>query len=174
MFIPHTDADREAMLKTIGLSSIDAFFENLPGCKTDTPLNLPTPTTEMEALSEISDIASANESTSELSSFLGAGAYHHYIPAAVDSILRRGEFYTAYTPYQPEISQGTLQAIFEFQSLMAALTGMDVSNASHYDGATAVAEAINMAYHNFRGRRGKIVLSPALHPHYRETVHTYT
>ncbi len=174
MFIPHTDADREAMLKTIGVSSIDAFFEDLPGCTTETPLNLPTPTTEMEALAEISYIASVNESTKELSSFLGAGAYHHYIPAAVDSILRRSEFYTAYTPYQPEISQGTLQAVFEFQSLMAALTGMDVSNASHYDGATAVAEAVNMAYHNFRGKRSKIVLSPALHPHYRETVHTYT
>jgi len=174
MFLPHTDADREAMLKTIGVSSVDAFFVNLPGCKTDAPLNLPTSTTEMEALAEISYIASANESVKELSSFLGAGAYHHYIPAAVDSILRRGEFYTAYTPYQPEISQGTLQAVFEFQSLMAALTGMDVSNASHYDGATAVAESINMAYHNFRGKRTKIVLSPALHPHYRETVHTYT
>jgi glycine dehydrogenase subunit 1 len=174
MFIPHTDTDREAMLKTIGVSSIDAFFEHLPGCKTDSPRKLPTPTTEMEALAEISYIASANESTGELSSFLGAGAYNHYIPAAVDSILRRGEFYTAYTPYQPEISQGTLQAVFEFQSLMAALTGMDVSNASHYDGATAVAEAINMAYHHFRGKRGKIILSPALHPHYRETVHTYT
>lgn len=174
MFIPHTDADREAMLKTIGVSSIDAFFENLPGCKTETPLNLPTSTTEIEAMAEISFIASANESVKDLTSFLGAGAYHHYIPAAVDAILRRGEFYTAYTPYQPEISQGTLQAVFEFQSLMSALTGMDVSNASHYDGATAVAESINMAYHNFRGKRNKIVLSPALHPHYRETVHTYT
>ena len=167
MFIPHTNADREAMLNTIGVSSIDALFENLPGCKTDLPLKLPTPTTEMEALAEISYIASVNESAKELSSFLGAGAYHHYIPAAVDAILRRGEFYTAYTPYQPEISQGTLQTVFEFQSLMAALTGMDVSNASHYDGATAVAEAINMAYHNFRGKRRKIVLSPALHPHYQ-------
>jgi glycine dehydrogenase subunit 1 len=173
MFIPHTDADREAMLKTIGVNSIDAFFQDLPGCKTDTPLNLPTQTTEMEALAEIGFIAGANESVKELSSFLGAGVYHHYIPAAVDSILRRGEFYTAYTPYQPEISQGTLQAIFEFQSLMASLTGMEVSNASHYDGATAVAEAINMAYHNFRGKRSNIVLSPALHPQYRETVHTY-
>jgi glycine dehydrogenase subunit 1 len=173
MFIPHTDADREAMLKTIGVDSLDAFFENLPGCKTTERLNLPSPTTEMETLAEIGYIASVNESIKDLSSFLGAGAYHHYIPAAVDGILRRGEFYTAYTPYQPEISQGTLQAIFEFQSLMAALTGMEVSNASHYDGATAVAEAINMAYHNFRGKREKIVLSPALHPHYRETVHTY-
>ena len=174
MFIPHTNADREAMLKTIGVSSIDALFENLPGCNPASPLKLPSPTTEMEAFAEISYIASVNESTQELTSFLGAGAYHHYIPAAVDAILQRGEFYTAYTPYQPEISQGTLQTVFEFQSLMAALTGMEVSNASHYDGATAVAEAINMAYHNFRGQRKKIILSPALHPHYKETVHTYT
>jgi glycine dehydrogenase subunit 1 len=174
MFIPHTNADRDAMLKTIGVKSIDALFENLPGCNPDSPLKLPSPTTEMEAFAEISYIASVNESTQELTSFLGAGAYHHYIPAAVDAILRRGEFYTAYTPYQPEISQGTLQTVFEFQSLMAALTGMEVSNASHYDGATAVAEAINMAYHHYRGQRQKIILSPALHPHYRETVHTYT
>jgi glycine dehydrogenase subunit 1 len=173
MFIPHTNADRDAMLKTIGVNSIDALFENLPGCNPDSPLKLPSPTTEMEAIAEISYIASVNESTQELTSFLGAGAYHHYIPAAVDAILRRGEFYTAYTPYQPEISQGTLQTVFEFQSLMSALTGMEVSNASHYDGATAVAEAINMAYHNFRGQRQKIILSSALHPHYRETVHTY-
>jgi glycine dehydrogenase subunit 1 len=174
MFIPHTNADRDAMLETIGVSSIDALFKNLPGCNPASPLKLPSPTTEMEAFAEISYIASVNESTQELTSFLGAGAYHHYIPSAVDAILRRGEFYTAYTPYQPEISQGTLQTVFEFQSLMAALTGMEVSNASHYDGATAVAEAINMAYHNFRGQRQKIILSPALHPHYRETVHTYT
>ena len=128
----------------------------------------------MEVLDELSYISSVNETPQELVSFLGAGAYNHYIPAAVDSILRRGEFLTAYTPYQPEITQGTLQAIFEYQSLIAALTGMDVANASHYDGATAVAEAVNMAYHHFRGRRRKkIILSPAVHPHYRETIHTY-
>ncbi len=91
----------------------------------------------------------------------------------MDTILRRSEFLTAYTPYQPEIAQGTLQAIFEYQSLIAALTGMDVANASHYDGATSVAEAVNMAYHNFRGRRTKIVLSPSVNPQYRETIHTY-
>ncbi|MEK6220703.1 MAG: aminomethyl-transferring glycine dehydrogenase subunit GcvPA, partial [Chloroflexota bacterium] len=100
-------------------------------------------------------------------------AYNHYVPAVVDAILRRGEFYTAYTPYQPEISQGTLQAIFEYQSHIVNLTGMDVSNASHYDGATAAAEAVNMARVIFRNKRKKAIVSPALHPHYRETINTY-
>ena len=118
-------------------------------------------------------MSQANESVHDLLCFLGAGAYNHYVPAAVDAIIRRGEFLTAYTPYQPELSQGTLQAIFEYQSNVAALTGMEVCNASHYDGATAVAEAVNMAYANFRGKRNKIILSPALHPQYRQTVRTY-
>lgn len=173
MYHPHTDADRKAMLETIGVEKLEDLFHSLPEKGRFPNLAIPQGLTEMEALAELQYIAAANETTEELTSFLGAGAYNHYIPAAVDSILRRSEFYTAYTPYQPEISQGTLQAIFEYQSLITALTGMDVSNASHYDGATAVAEAVNMAYHNFRGRRTRIVLSPALHPHYRETVHTY-
>jgi glycine dehydrogenase subunit 1 len=128
----------------------------------------------MEVAAELQEIAEANESVRELVCFLGAGAYNHYIPAAVDAIIRRGEFLTAYTPYQPELSQGTLQAIFEYQSNVAALTGMEVCNASHYDGATAVAEAVNMAYANFRGKRRKIILSPALNPQYRQTVRTYS
>lgn len=173
MYHPHTDAEREAMLETIGLEKLEDLFQCLPEEGRFPNLALPRGITEMEALDELQYIAAANETNQELSSFLGAGAYNHYIPAAVDSLLRRGEFYTAYTPYQPEISQGTLQAIFEYQSLIAALTGMDLSNASHYDGATAVAEAVNMAYHTFRGRRKKVILSPALHPHYRETIHTY-
>jgi len=173
MYTSHTQADREAMLKTIGIDKVEDLFSCLPDEGKFPELDLPDSITEMEALDELQYIASVNETPQELVSFLGAGAYNHYIPAAVDSILRRSEFYTAYTPYQPEIAQGTLQAIFEYQSLIAALTGMDVSNASHYDGATAVAEAVNMAYHNFRGKRKKIILSPNVHPHYRETIHTY-
>ncbi len=173
MYIPHTDSDREAMLKEIGLSSLEELFQAVPVSHRFPNLNLPEALTEMEVLSEMNEISAANETMADLVSFLGAGAYNHYIPAAVDSILRRGEFYTAYTPYQPELSQGTLQAIFEYQSLITALTGMDVSNASHYDGATACAEAVTLAVAHFRGKRKKVVLSPSLHPHYRQTVRTY-
>ena len=174
MFTPHTKADLEAMLDTIGVDNIDALFKSLPAEHLYPKLDLPPALTEMEVLAELQEIAWANDTAREMVSFLGAGAYNHYTPAVVDSILRRGEFYSAYTPYQPEISQGTLQAIFEYQSMIAGLTGMDVSNASHYDGATAVAEAVNMAYHNFRGKKPKVILSPAIHPNYRETVRTYT
>lgn len=173
MYTPHTQADKDAMLKVIGIEKLEDLFQCLPEEGKFPSLDLPDGITEMEALDELQYISSVNETPQELVSFLGAGAYYHYIPAAVDSILRRSEFYTAYTPYQPEIAQGTLQAIFEYQSLIAALTGMDVANASHYDGATAVAEAVNMAYHNFRGKRQKIVLSPTVNPQYRETIHTY-
>ncbi len=172
MFHPHTDADRKEMLKVIGVKSLDDLFEDVPAKHRFPRLDLREPLTEMDALADLQEIASANETTQDMPSFLGAGAYNHYIPAAVDAILRRGEFYTAYTPYQPEISQGTLQAIFEYQSHIVNLTGMDASNASHYDGATAAAETVNMARAITRGRT-KAVLSPALHPHYRATIHTY-
>jgi glycine dehydrogenase subunit 1 len=173
MYIPHTPAEREEMLGVIGVSRLEDLFQAVPAAHRFPSLRLPPSLTEMEALAEMQELAYANSTTRELVSFLGAGAYNHYIPAAVDSILRRGEFYTAYTPYQPELAQGTLQAIFDYQSLVATLTGMDVSNASHYDGATSVAEAVSMAYANFRGKRTGVVLSPSLHPHYRQTVHTY-
>jgi glycine cleavage system P protein (glycine dehydrogenase) subunit 1 len=174
-YIPISPKERDAMLGTIGVKSLDDLFEAVPAKHRFPNLNLPAALTEMEALDELSGLAQSNENVrSDLISFLGAGMYHHYIPSVVDHILRRGEFYTAYTPYQPEISQGTLQAIFEYQSLMATLTGMEVSNASHYDGATATAEAVNLAYAQFRGKRKKIVVSPTVHPQYRAVIRTYT
>jgi glycine dehydrogenase subunit 1 len=163
------------MLETIGVKTLDDLFGVVPAKHRFPNLDLPPALTEMEAASELNDIATSNENVrGDLISFLGAGSYNHYIPSVVDHLLRRGEFYTAYTPYQPEISQGTLQSIFEYQSLIASLTGMDVSNASHYDGATAAAEAVNMAMAQFRGKRKKVVMAPALHPQYRAVIRTYT
>jgi len=173
MFIPHTEAEKEAMLKSIGVKDLKDLFTDVPEKYRFPKLDLPAGVTEMEVLAELSEYAAANDTVDDLVCFLGAGVYHHYIPAAVDSLLRRGEFYTAYTPYQPEISQGTLQAIFEFQTLIANLTGMEVCNASHYDGATAAAEAGVMAYHHFRGKRARIILSPAVNPQYREVICSY-
>src|SRR5512141_1424447 len=174
-YIPISPKERDAMLETIGVKSLDDLFDSVPAKHRFPLLNLPPALTEMEAMEELSNIAAANENVrGDLISFLGAGMYNHYIPSVVDHILRRGEFYTAYTPYQPEISQGTLQSIFEYQSLISALTGMDVSNASHYDGATATAEAVNMAMAQFRGKRKKVIMAPAVHPQYRAVIRTYT
>ena len=173
MFHPHTKTDREEMLKAVGMQSLEDLFSAVPKEFRFPGLDLPPRLSEMEAMEMLRDLAEGNETHRDLPMFLGAGAYHHYIPAAVDFILRRGEFYTAYTPYQPEISQGTLQAIFEFQSHVINLTGMEVSNASHYDGATAAAESINMARVVFRNKRKKAVISPALNPQYRATIDTY-
>ena len=173
MFHPHTQSDREEMLNSVDAKSMDELFEAIPMEYRFPTLNLPPRLTEMEVMDLLQDLSAGNETHRDLPVFLGAGAYNHFVPAAVDSIISRGEFYTAYTPYQPEISQGTLQAIFEFQSHVINLTGMDVSNASHYDGATAAAESINMARTVFRNKRKKAVISPAVHPHYRETINTY-
>ena len=174
-YIPISPRERDSMLETIGVKSLDDLFKDVPAKHRFPNLELPPALTEMEAAAELADIAASNEHVrGDLISFLGAGAYNHYIPSVVDHILRRGEFYTAYTPYQPEISQGTLQGTFEYQSLMAALTGMDVSNASHYDGATAAAEAVIMADAQFRGKRKKVVISPTVNPQYRAVIRTYT
>ncbi len=173
-YIPHTDEDRRAMLAAIGVERVEDLYQAIPAEVRFPDLDLPEGISEMEIVDELQVLSEANIDTRHFACFLGAGAYNHYIPAAVDHILRRGEFYTAYTPYQPEISQGTLQAIFEYQSLMCNLTGMDVSNASHYDGATALAEAVILALNHHRGKRRKVVLSPAVHPQYREVVRTYT
>jgi glycine dehydrogenase subunit 1 len=174
-FIPISPKERDAMLETIGVKHLDDLFDAVPKKHRFPKLDLPPALAEMEAGALLGEMAQANENVHDhLISFLGAGAYNHYIPSVVDHILRRGEFYTAYTPYQPEISQGTLQSIFEYQSLMTSLTGMEVSNASHYDGATAAAEAVNLAYAQFRGKRTKLIVSPTLHPQYRAVIRTYT
>ncbi|MEF3275059.1 MAG: aminomethyl-transferring glycine dehydrogenase subunit GcvPA [Chloroflexus sp.] len=171
-YIPITDADRAAMLQAIGVEQIEDLFVDVPASHRFPPLRLPPPMSEPELMAELYRLSELNAHTRRYSIFLGAGAYHHFVPAAVDQILRRGEYYTAYTPYQPEISQGTLQAIFEYQSLICALTGMEIANASHYDGATALAESAIMALNVVRNRR-KIVVARSVHPQYRAVLRTY-
>jgi len=162
------------MLETIGVSQIADLFRDVPAKFRYPDLALPEALSEMEVLQELNFISELNLNANATPMFLGAGAYRHWIPSVVDYVISRGEFATAYTPYQPEVSQGTLQAIFEYQSMVCDLTGMDVANASHYDGATAAAEAVIQAYNVFRKKRTKIVLSPTLHPHYRAVIRTYT
>ena len=162
------------MLAACGVETIEDFFSLIPEQHRFPSLDLPEPLSEMEVLRELQELAESNAEASHNPCFLGAGAYNHHVPALVDHMLLRGEFLTAYTPYQPEVSQGTLQTLFEYQSMICALTSMEVANASHYDGATSTAEAVIMAINQFRGRRTKIVLSPKLHPQYRQVVRTYT
>ena len=166
---PHTTEDRAQMLRTIGVSSVDELFADIPASLRSSGLDLPVPESEVELMARLGGLAALNKV--DLISFLGAGAYRHFTPPIVDQLLLRSEFYTAYTPYQPEISQGTLQTIYEYQSLMAELTGMDVVSASHYDGATATAEAALMACRTTR--RDRVLVSRGVHPHYRETLCTY-
>jgi glycine dehydrogenase subunit 1 len=168
-YIPHTAEDVRQMLEAIGVPAVDDLFVGVPAAlRLGRPLALPAAASELELLRELGDLAAANPPHL---SFLGGGAYQHFIPAVVDQLISRSEFYTAYTPYQPEISQGTLQAIFEFQTLVCQLTGMEVANASMYDGASACAEGVLMAV-RVTGRK-KVLLSRALHPQYRQTVRTY-
>lgn len=174
VYIPHTDEERRQMLATIGVERIEELFTDIPEKFRYPDLDLPEPLAELEVLQELQGLAEFNLNANAVPTFLGAGAYRHWVPAVVDAIISRGEFYTAYTPYQPEISQGTLQAIFEYQSLICDLTGMEVANASHYDGATATAEAVVQALNVFRLKRKKVVLAPTVHPLYRAVVHTYT
>ena len=170
-YLPHTDADRRAMLAAIGAKDVDALFRDVPAAaRLDQPLDLPRHQSEMEVERALTRMAGRNLSAGCAPFFIGAGLYRHHVPAAVDQLLTRGEFLTSYTPYQPEVSQGTLQYLFEFQTQVALLTGMDVANASMYDGATACAEAAAMAARVTR--RKKVILSGSLHPHYRETTET--
>ncbi len=171
-YLPLTDADRRLMLERIGVNSVDDLFVDVPAsARLPGPLpTLPKHLAEFEVERIIGGLAAKNLSAGACPSFLGAGAYRHHVPASVDQLLLRGEFLTSYTPYQPEVSQGTLQSLFEFQTQVALLTGMEVANASMYDGATACAEAVMMA--NRITRRGNALVSGGLHPHYREVIQT--
>ena len=171
-YIGNTDDDRSLMLKAMGLAQTDDLFSDIPEGKRYPNLDLPSARSELELLREMSELAQQNGSGDSLDSFAGAGAYDHFIPSIVSFLSGRGEFATAYTPYQAEASQGTVQTIFEYQSMMADLLGMDVVNASHYDGATAVAEAAIMAVRCTRDR-DSVVLSGTLHPEYLEVAATY-
>ncbi|MDR0909832.1 MAG: aminomethyl-transferring glycine dehydrogenase subunit GcvPA [Spirochaetaceae bacterium] len=173
-YIPTTPAEEQQMLATLGIKSIDDLFRDVPKSLRYPDIKLEAGKSEMEVLQEISAMAGRNANADTYKWFLGAGAYNHYVPSIIGAIASRGEFLTAYTPYQPEVAQGTLQAIFEYQSLVTSLTGMDVSNAGHYDGATALAEAAIMALKNGEGQGKKKVLIPAtLHPEYIEVLKTY-
>ena len=172
-FIPHTEADTDAMLEAIGVGEIDDLFEEIPGeLRLGALEGIPGALTE----SEVGRLMRRRAARDEMAlNFLGAGAYEHHIPAAVWELATRGEFYSAYTPYQAEASQGTLQVIYEYQTMMASLTGLDVSNASHYDGASALAEAVLMAVRcNRRSKSRRVLVPRALHPHYRAVLETIT
>ena len=171
-YLSLTDDDRRAMLETIGVSSVeDLFAEIPPGVRFDRELALEPPLSEQELVAHLSELAAKNVPVSQELSFLGAGMYDHYVPAVVDVVLSRGEFLTAYTPYQPEMSQGVLQAIFEYQTAICELTGLDVSNASGYDGTTVAADACYVAKH--ATGREKVVLCETVNPQVRQVVKTY-
>ncbi len=171
-YIPHTDEDVRHMLSVIGAPDLDALFDSIPSpLQLDRPLDLPEPISEQQLVSEFEALAAKNANLKTHEWFLGAGTYPHFRPSAIDALVSRGEFLTSYTPYQAEISQGTLQATFEWQTMLAALVGLDVSNASLYDGASAAAEAALMAFRITRRR--KVVFAPGLHPHYRDVLESY-
>jgi glycine dehydrogenase subunit 1 len=175
-YIAATDSDRKAMLERIGSGSVEELFSDIPASARFPKLKLPPPLSEMEAMREIEALAAKNLCASSSAWFLGAGAYYHFIPAVVDALSSRGEFLTAYTPYQPEVSQGTLQAIFEYQSMASALLGVEVVNASHYDGATALAEGLLMAYNAAgatSGARDKAIICAGLDPEYKDVIRSY-
>ena len=172
-YIAATDADRTSMLARVGVAKVEDLFSDIPASARFPTLDLPPPLSEMEAMREIEALAAKNLSASSSAWFLGAGAYYHFIPAVVPALASRGEFLTAYTPYQPEVSQGTLQAIFEYQSMAAALLGVEVVNASHYDGATALAEGLLMAYNAAGGSRNKAILCADIHPEYKDVIRSY-
>src|SRR6266498_527596 len=171
-FAPHTDADISEMLAACGLSSLDDLYGHLPeGVRLGRELDIPEGLSEMELVAEMRRLAGRNRSADDLVCFAGGGAYDHYIPSLVWALAGQSELYTSYTPYQPELSQGVLQALFEYQSMICDLTGLDVANASLYDGATALAEAVNLARSS--PGRDRVLVSAAVDPRYVETLSTY-
>jgi glycine dehydrogenase subunit 1 len=172
-YAPHTSDDRRAMLERIGVASVNELFSDIPENHRYPDLDLPDGKSEMEVVRAIRRYAGGSRAAGQTSSFAGAGAYHHFIPAVVNALSSRGEFATAYTPYQAEASQGTLQAIYEYQSMLASLLEVDVVNASHYDGATSLAEACLMAVRTSRGTRDHVLVSPSVHPEHIDVVRTY-
>ncbi|MBW2121733.1 MAG: aminomethyl-transferring glycine dehydrogenase subunit GcvPA, partial [Deltaproteobacteria bacterium] len=172
-YIPNTEEVCREMLSTIGVDSVGDLFSDIPReLLLQEPLNIPGPLSEMDLYEHLKGLAGQNTDADEATYFLGAGAYFHWIPSVVSHLAGRSEFYTAYTPYQPEVSQGTLQAIFEFQTYVALLTDMEVANASMYDGASALAEAVLMAM-RIKTDRKEILIASTVHPEYREVVKTY-
>jgi len=172
-YTPHTEADKEQMLRTIGLSRIEELIEHIPrSLREKAKISLPEGLTEVAVKRRMAALAAKNASAQDWSFFLGGGIYHHAIPSAVDAIISRSEFSTSYTPYQPEVSQGTLTAMYEFQTLICQLTGMEVANAGVYDGASAAAEAVLMA-RRIQDGRSRVLVSRALHPQYRSVIATY-
>ncbi len=171
-YLPHTDEDISAMLEMVGAGSLEELFSPVPGdCRKKGPLNLPDPLTEWELNEHMASLAATMATMPEYKVFVGAGSYEHFVPSSVLSLLGRSEFVTSYTPYQPEVSQGTLQGIFEYQTLICRLLGMEVANASMYDGASALAEGLLMAARITKKK--KVAISRLIHPHYREVVKTY-
>jgi glycine dehydrogenase subunit 1 len=173
-YTPHTPSDKEQMLRVIGIDSIEELYRHLPETLRDrAKIDLPDGLTELAVRKRLAALASKNATASDWSFFLGGGIYHHFIPSAVDAVISRSEFSTSYTPYQPEVSQGTLQALFEYQTLICQLTGMEISNAGVYDGASAAAEAVLMSRRIQPASRRRVLMSRALHPHYRAVISTY-
>lgn len=171
-YLPHTEEDISSMLQVVGFKSLDDLFSSIPkDCRRTDRLSLPEPLTEWELNSVMDDLSASMAASPEYKVFMGAGSYEHFIPASVSYLLSRSEFVTSYTPYQPEMSQGTLQAIYEYQTLVARLLGMEVANASLYDGASALAEALLMAI-RITGKK-KVAVSGLIHPMYRQVVRTY-
>ena len=170
-YIPNTEQEQAEMLATLGLTSIDELFHDIPDEFRNPPLNLPAPLSELEIQKELGELAARNRALGSGPSFLGAGSYHHFIPAIVKALMTRGEFLTAYTPYQPEVSQGTLQVIYEFQTLISNLYGMEVANAGMYDGATSLAEGVLMACRVTR--RSRVAVLDTVSPNYLQVIRTY-